>query len=108
MDERIALLREDPAFGLTVDGNAVAALLLEVFDREVTALEERCAHCGTISLVGTMRVYMRGPGVVVRCPACTDVVLRIVRTPTGLRVDASGATYLAPPAATSPASRARP
>jgi hypothetical protein len=108
MDERIALLRDDPAFGLTVDGNAIGALLMEVFDREATALEERCAHCGTVSVVGTLRVYMRGPGVVVRCPACTDVVLRIVRTPTGLRVDASGATYLPAALATSPASGVRP
>ena len=31
-----------------------------------------------MSAVGTLRVYMRGPGVVVRCPACAEVVLRIV------------------------------
>ena len=97
MEDRIALLREDPAFALTLDANAVAGLLMTVFGAEVTSMEERCTHCGTVSVVGTMRVYMRGPGVVVRCPACTDVVLRIVQTPTGLRVDASGATYLAAP-----------
>jgi hypothetical protein len=42
-----------------------------------------------------MRVYMRGPGVVIRCPACAEVVIRIVRTPRGTYVDARGATYLA-------------
>ena len=56
--------------------------------------DERCAHCGTTSVIATMRVYARGPGVVIRCPACTDVVIRIVETPTGLRIDASGATHL--------------
>ena len=95
MDERIALMRDDPAVDLTVDANAIAGLLMTVFEREVTAMEERCAHCGTVSVVGTLRVYMRGPGVVVRCPACTDVVLRMVVTPSGIRVDLSGATHLA-------------
>lgn len=97
MDERIALMRDDPAVDLTVDGNAIAGLLETVFGREVTATEERCAHCGTVSVVGTLRVYMRGPGVVVRCPACAEVVLRIVETPAGRRVDLAGATHLALP-----------
>jgi hypothetical protein len=96
MEERIALMRNDPAVELTVDANAVGGLLLAVFGRDVTAMDEQCAHCGTVSVVGTMRVYMRGPGVVIRCPACTDVVIRIVATPTGLRVDAAGATHLRP------------
>ena len=95
MEERIALMRDDPAVDLTVDANAVAGLLMTVFEREVTAMEERCVHCVTVSIVGTLRVYMRGPGVVFRCPACAEVVLRIVETPTGIRLDLSGATHLA-------------
>jgi hypothetical protein len=97
MQDRIALMRDDPAFELTLDANAVGGLLATVFGRDVTAMEERCRHCGTVSIVGTLRVYMRGPGVVVRCPACTDVVLRLVETPGGVRVDLSGATNLALP-----------
>jgi hypothetical protein len=95
MEERIALMRDDPAVDLTVDANAIAGLLMTVFGRDVTMLEERCVHCGTVSVIGTLRVYLRGPGVVVRCPACADVVLRIVETRTGVRVDLSGATHLA-------------
>jgi len=91
MEERIALMRDDPAFELTVDGNAIAGLLESVFGAEITAREERCTHCGTVSAIGTLRVYMRGPGIVVRCPACTDVVLRLVQTPAGSRIDLSGA-----------------
>ncbi len=97
MEERIALMLEDPAVDLTVDANAIAGLLMTIFEREVTMLEERCVHCGTVSVVGTLRVYLRGPGVVVRCPACAEIVLRIVETPTGTRVDLGGATYLAMP-----------
>ena len=94
MDERIALMLDDPVVGLTVDANAIAGLLELAFGREITAMEERCVHCGTVSLIGTLRVYLRGPGVVARCPACTDVILRIVQAPAGLRIDVSGATRL--------------
>ena len=97
MEERVAQMRDDPAVGLTVDANAIAGLLTTVFGRDVTATEEQCGHCGTVSLVGTLRVYLRGPGVVVRCPACTDVILRIVETPSGRRVDLGGGTRLAAP-----------
>jgi hypothetical protein len=69
-------------------------MLAEVFGAEVTAGDERCAHCGTVSAIGTMRVYIRGPGIVIRCPACTDVVARLVRTPAGWRLDLSGAAGL--------------
>jgi phage FluMu protein Com len=94
INERLADMRDDPALELTVDGSAVGGLLAAVFGRDVTAETERCAHCGTLSVIATMRVYSRGPGAVVRCPACTEVVLRIVETPTGLRIDVSGATHL--------------
>jgi Family of unknown function (DUF6510) len=95
MEERIALMRDDPAVELTLDGNAIGGLLMRVFERDVTMMEEQCVHCGTVSAVGALRVYLRGPGVVVRCPACAEVVLRIVETPTGVRVDLRGATHLA-------------
>jgi hypothetical protein len=80
MEERIALMRDDPAAGLTVDGNAIAGLLEDLFGADMTAVAGECAHCHTVSFIGSTRVYMLGPGVVVRCPACAEVVLRIVRT----------------------------
>jgi hypothetical protein len=94
MEERMAMMRDDPAVELTVDGSAVGGLLASVFGAEMTANPGQCASCHTVSLVGTLRVYMRGPGVILRCPACAEVVLRIVQTPTGTLVDARGATYL--------------
>ena len=94
MEERIAMMRDDPAVDLTVDGSAVGGLLAVVFGAEMTANPGQCAHCHTVSLVGTLRVYMRGPGVVLRCPACAEVVLRIVATPRGTLVDARGASFL--------------
>ena len=94
IDERLADMRDDPALELSVDGSAIGGLLAAAFGREITAEREQCAHCGTVSVIATMRVYSRGPGVVIRCPACADVVLRIVETPTRLRIDVSGATHL--------------
>ena len=90
MEERIALMRDDPAVDLTVDANAIGGLLGAMFGADVTASPGQCATCHTVSVVGTMRVYMRGPGVVVRCPACAEVVLRVVETPTTLLVDLAG------------------
>jgi Family of unknown function (DUF6510) len=97
MDERIALMRDDPAVSLTVDGSAVAGLLASVFGVEMSATPGQCAHCNTVSVVGAMRAYVRGPGVVLRCPACAEVVIRIAQTPRGTTVDARGATYLVVP-----------
>jgi hypothetical protein len=93
-EERIALMRDDPAVQLTVDGNAVGGLLATVFAADVTASPGQCANCHTVSLVGTLRAYVRGPGVVLRCPACTEVVLRIVETPSAMFVDVSGMRLL--------------
>ena len=94
MDERIAEMRDDPAVDLTVDANAIGGMLASVFGVDVTGSPGQCAHCHTVSIVGTMRVYMRGPGVVVRCPACAQVVMRMVRTPTGMCLDVSGASFV--------------
>ena len=94
MEDRMALMRDDPAVDLTVDGSGVGGLLASVFGAEMTATPGECAHCHTVSMVATMRVYMRGPGIVLRCPACAEVVLRIVETPTQTIVDVSGVRTL--------------
>ena len=94
MEERMALMRDDPAVDLTVDGNAVGGLLASVFAVDMTASTGQCASCHTVSMVGTLRGYVRGPGVVLRCPACAEVVIRIVETPTGMLIDVSGASTL--------------
>ena len=95
MQDRIELMRDDPAVDLTVDGNGVAGVLAAVFGADVTAAPGQCAHCHTVSMVGTMRAYARGPGIVLRGPACAEVVVRIVQTDRATMVDARGAAYLA-------------
>jgi len=64
---------------LKVDGNAIGGLLREIFTMEVTTAETTCAGCGKIHAVGRVDVYMNAPGAVVRCPACGQVLMRIVQ-----------------------------
>lgn len=79
---------------LMVDGNAVAGLLQEVFATEMTAAPTCCAGCGREGEMGSLQVYWHGPGIVLRCPACQQIVLRIVRTPKATYIDARGAAFL--------------
>jgi len=85
---------DDPAVDRELDGNALAGMLETMFGTDMTAIPGRCAHCHTINMVGAMRVYMGGPGAVLRCPACDEVVLRVVETAESTYVDARGAAYL--------------
>jgi Family of unknown function (DUF6510) len=85
---------DDPSVERELDGNALAGMLEALFGGDMTAVPGRCAHCSTVNMVGAMRVYMRGPGAVLRCPACDEVVLRIVATGEATYVDARGAAYL--------------
>ena len=79
---------------LVLDANAVAGLLDEIFGAEMTASPTACAHCGRAGEMGTLMAYVHAPGVVLRCPTCQEVMVRIVRTPGAIFLDARGAVYL--------------
>ena len=70
---------------LTLDGNAVGGLLVEVYGEDLTGALGTCPDCGRREALATLRAYTHGPGVVLRCPSCDSVQLVIVRTPRGLR-----------------------
>lgn len=84
---------------LRLDGNAAGGMLSEVFVPDLTAARATCANCGTTRAVGALLVYAHGMGMVVRCPNCDSVVLRIARTPRQLWLDMTGATRIVTPAA---------
>jgi hypothetical protein len=63
---------------LMLDGNAVAGLLQEVFAVEMTTALGTCGNCRATDAVGAMHVY-RGAGIVMRCPHCDNVLVRIVK-----------------------------
>jgi hypothetical protein len=79
---------------LMLDGNAVAGLMYDLFGVEMTASPTECAHCGREGQVGTLLAFTQAPGVVLRCPACENVMIRIVHTPDAIYIDARGAVYL--------------
>jgi hypothetical protein len=84
----------DVGSALVLDGNAVAGLLDEAFGCEMTACPCQCAHCGAIGVMATLLAFTHAPGVVLRCPECEGVVLRLVQTAEALYLDARGAAYL--------------
>jgi len=84
----------DVSSELMLDANAVAGLLQEVFGVEMTVVPAECAGCGNRAEIGTLLAFTRGPGIVLRCAACMQVVLRIVQTPDSVYIDARGAVYL--------------
>jgi Zn finger protein HypA/HybF involved in hydrogenase expression len=79
---------------LKVDGNAIAGLLREIFTMEMTNAETTCAGCGTVHAIGRVDVYMNAPGVVVRCPACEQVLMRIVQGRGRYWIDLTGTRCL--------------
>ena len=89
MDEAPDLNRE-----LMLDANAAAGLLREIFGAEMTAEPSECASCGNQAEIGSLLAFVQGPGVILRCSACENVVLRIVRTEDAFYLDARGAVYL--------------
>ena len=78
----------------TLDANAVAGMLEELFGADMTVADSKCAACGREGEVGTLLAYTMAPGVVLRCPACSAVMLRMVETPRGMLVEAKGLAYL--------------
>jgi Family of unknown function (DUF6510) len=62
-----------------LDGNAIGGLLNEVFGREMTTAVGTCGTCGTTGVVAQTVVYLQAPGTVVRCPACTSVLMVLTR-----------------------------
>jgi hypothetical protein len=88
------MMETDMNRSLMLDGNALAGVLQEIFSMEMTTSPTECAHCGYEGEMGTLLAFICSPGLVLRCPGCENVILRIVQTPNGIYLDARGAAYL--------------
>ena len=73
---------------LKLDGNAAAGLLRQVFAVEVTAASGTCDGCS--SAVGALVAYTQAPGVVLRCPHCDDVLMKIATDGERVWIDLRG------------------
>jgi len=80
---------------MRVDGNAAAGVLSELFSPDLTSARARCAGCSATQAIGALLLYAHGMGMVARCPSCEGVILRVVKTPTHLWFEATGATSIA-------------
>lgn len=79
---------------LMIDGNAAAGILDELFSAEMTAAPTECAACGREGEIGSLLAFTQAPGIVLRCPSCESVMLRVVRATQSMYLDARGAVYL--------------
>jgi predicted RNA-binding Zn-ribbon protein involved in translation (DUF1610 family) len=61
-----------------VDGNALAGALSIAFGADVTAAEGVCGSCGSQHAFAETHVYLRCPGMVMRCPSCSAVEIVLV------------------------------
>ena len=85
-----------------LDGNAAAGMLSEIFVPDFTMARTTCAVCGATRLAGALLVYAHGMGMVMRCPSCDAVILRIARTRNKLWLDLTGARLVVMAAAAAP------
>lgn len=62
-----------------VDGNAVAGMLWDVFEVDVTALIGVCGGCGERAPVAEAVVELDDTVAIVRCRACTHTLFTVLR-----------------------------
>lgn len=77
-----------------LDGNVLAGPLSDLFAFDLTETSGECRHCGDTSVLARALVYPDPSGYVVRCSACGDVLLAIVRSEKRTWLDLSGVAGL--------------
>ena len=81
-----------------LDGNAIGGTLYEIFGGEMTTAKGKCGRCGTRGPLAECEVYLGGPGIVVRCRVCRNIVMVLVEVRGMMCIDCSGLSDLEPPA----------
>jgi len=74
------------------DANALAGPLHDLFRVDLSTAVGRCTACGRTTPMAEVRVFDHAPGVVARCLACDQVLLRLVRGPGRAWLDLRGPT----------------
>lgn len=77
-----------------MDGSAADRALGQVFVDDISAASAQCAACGRTGTLADTRVSTQGPEVVVRCPGCNHVLLRLVLAPHAQWLDMRGVSRL--------------
>ena len=79
---------------LTLDGNAAAGLLREIFALEMTTAVATCNSCGKTAPIGELMLYGGEIGAVLRCPGCDHLLICVTHTPAGYWLDLRGLQIL--------------
>ena len=66
----------------TLDGNAIAGQMLDVFGAEMTTAVGVCGTCGATARLAELVVYPHAPGTVARCRSC-HALLMVMNTVRG-------------------------
>ena len=77
-----------------VDGNAIVGALSIALGTDAAGASVVCAGCGRDHPVAEARVYLRCPGMVVRCPGCDGVEIVLTEIRHRLEVGLGGVTRL--------------
>jgi Family of unknown function (DUF6510) len=80
-----------------LDGNAIGGALFDVFGHEMTSTLCTCAGCGHNQAIAQTKVYLGGPGIVVRCASCENVLIVVVERRGIACVDLMGISAMAAP-----------
>jgi hypothetical protein len=77
-----------------LDGNAAAGPLSEFFSVDIVSALGRCASCGRTEALATARLYPMPTGLLLRCPGCTEILLRLVDSGENVRLDLRGLSFV--------------
>jgi Family of unknown function (DUF6510) len=77
-----------------LDGNSLGGPLGELFRLEFTAAVGTCTECGSRGTLAEAPVFARCPGLVVRCPGCSNVLMTLVSSQTRVWMDTRGLSSL--------------
>ena len=78
----------------TLDGNAAAGELAEIFAFDITSAVGECAACGKTGHLAETYVYADAPGIVVRCTRCQNALIRVVKSSACTWLDMRGLNYV--------------
>jgi hypothetical protein len=73
-----------------LDGNSAAGLLEEIFGLDATTARTVCIACYVSRPLAELVVFSDGPGTIIRCRSCTNLLIAIVTIRGRSCVDLSG------------------
>ncbi|QXQ07392.1 hypothetical protein KX816_05025 [Sphingosinicellaceae bacterium] len=77
-----------------LDGNAAAGPLSRLFTSDVSGAVVVCGGCGREGAIATLALYGRDTGLVLRCPTCGTVNLRVLDTGPTIHLDLRGSVRM--------------